>query len=123
MSSLIVIGPILFGFLIGLVVGTRIHKTEENSFKLTGGAIVAIIIGFYDGIFGPGTGSFFIFFFIRYLQVDFLHASALSKIANFMTNFAALSFFIPTGHVLFAIGFAMAAANIVGALVGVRAPF
>ena len=45
MSSLIVIGPILFGFLIGLVVGTRIHKTEENSFKLTGGAIVAIIIG------------------------------------------------------------------------------
>ena len=41
----IVIGPILFGFLFGLIVGTRIHKTEENSFKLTASAIVAILIG------------------------------------------------------------------------------
>ena len=76
--------------------------------------------GFYDGIFGPGTGSFFIFFFIRFLQVDFLHASALSKIGNFMTNLAALSFFIPTGHVLFALGLMMALANIAGSLLGVR---
>lgn len=80
----------------------------------------SVIIGFYDGIFGPGTGSFFIFYFIRYLKVDFLHASALSKIANFMTNFAALSFFIPTGHVLFGIGLIMAAANVLGAIVGVK---
>ncbi len=80
----------------------------------------SLLIGFYDGIFGPGTGSFFIFYFIRYLKVDFLHASALSKIANFMTNFAALSFFIPTGHVLFGIGLMMAVANVVGSLVGVK---
>ena len=78
------------------------------------------IIGFYDGIFGPGTGSFFIFYFIRYLKVDFLHASALSKIGNFMTNFAALSFFIPTGHVLFSLGLMMAVANVAGSLVGVK---
>ena len=74
------------------------------------------MIGFYDGIFGPGTGSFFIFYFIRYLKVDFLHASALSKIGNFMTNFAALSFFIPTGHVLFQLGLLMAVANVCGSL-------
>lgn len=80
----------------------------------------SLLIGFYDGIFGPGTGSFFIFYFIRYLKVDFLHASALSKIANFMTNFAALSFFIPTGHVLFGVGLIMAVANVVGSLVGVK---
>lgn len=80
----------------------------------------SLLIGFYDGIFGPGTCSFFIFYFIRYLKVDFLHASALSKIANFMTNFAALSFFIPTGHVLFGIGLMMAVANVVGSLVGVK---
>jgi uncharacterized membrane protein YfcA len=83
----------------------------------------SVLIGFYDGIFGPGTGSFFIFYFIRYLQVDFLHASALSKIANFMTNLAALSFFIPTGHVLFMVGAMMALANITGSLVGVRLAF
>ena len=64
--------------------------------------------------------SFFIFYFIRYLKVDFLHASALSKIGNFMTNFAALSFFIPTGHVLFQLGLMMAVANVAGSLVGVK---
>ena len=83
-------------------------------------AIGSFIIGFYDGIFGPGTGSFFSFFFIRFLQVDFLHASALSKIGNFMTNLAALSFFIPTGHVMFQLGLLMAIANIAGSLLGVR---
>ena len=79
-----------------------------------------LLIGFYDGIFGPGTGSFFIFFFIRYLKVDFLHASALSKIGNFMTNFAALSFFIPSGNVLFALGLLMAVSNVIGSIVGVK---
>ena len=83
-------------------------------------AIGSLAIGFYDGIFGPGTGSFFIFFFIRFLQVDFLHASALSKIGNFMTNLAALSFFVPKGHVMFQLGLLMASANIVGSLLGVR---
>lgn len=80
----------------------------------------SLLIGFYDGIFGPGTGSFFIFYFIRYLKVDFLHASALSKIANFMTNFAALSFFIPAGHIIFQYGLTMAVANVLGAIVGVK---
>ena len=83
-------------------------------------AIGSLAIGFYDGVFGPGTGSFFIFFFIRFLQVDFLHASALSKIGNFMTNLAALSFFVPKGHVMFQLGLLMASANIVGSLLGVR---
>ena len=82
--------------------------------------IGGLLIGFYDGIFGPGTGSFFIFYFIRYLKVDFLHASALSKIGNFMTNFAALSFFIPTGHVLFQLGLMMAVANVAGSIFGVK---
>lgn len=83
-------------------------------------ALGSVLIGFYDGIFGPGTGSFFIFFFIRFLHVDFLHASVFAKIGNFMTNLAALSFFIPTGHVLFGLGLMMAAANIIGSLLGVR---
>ena len=41
----IVVGPILFGFLFGLVIGTRIHRNEENSFKFTGSAVVALLIG------------------------------------------------------------------------------
>lgn len=51
---------------------------------------------------------------------EFAHASALSKIGNLMTNFAALSFFIPTGHVLFQLGLMMAAANVAGSVVGVK---
>jgi uncharacterized protein len=99
----------------------QVHFQQELSRKmLIIAGIGGLLIGFYDGIFGPGTGSFFIFFFIKYLKVDFLHASALSKIGNFMTNFAALSFFIPTGHVLFSLGLMMAVANVFGSLVGVK---
>ncbi len=99
----------------------QVHIQQEitNKMLLIAG-IGGLAIGFYDGIFGPGTGSFFIFYFIRYLKVDFLHASALSKIGNFMTNFAALSFFVPTGHVLFQLGLCMAVANVIGSLVGVK---
>ncbi|MCH7335868.1 TSUP family transporter [Acinetobacter sp. NIPH 2699] len=99
----------------------QVHVDQRITPKLLFfAAIGSLAIGFYDGIFGPGTGSFFIFFFIRFLQVDFLHASALSKIGNFMTNLAALSFFVPTGHVLFSLGLMMAVANIAGSLLGVR---
>ncbi|GAB3052041.1 TSUP family transporter [Acinetobacter apis] len=99
----------------------QVHAQLEITTKLLIFAgIGSLLIGFYDGIFGPGTGSFFIFFFIRVLGVDFLHASALSKIGNFMTNLAALSFLIPTGHVLVGIGLMMAVANVIGSVVGVR---
>ena len=99
----------------------QVHVQQEITKKvLILAGVGGLLIGFYDGIFGPGTGSFFIFYFIRYLKVDFLHASALSKIGNFMTNFAALSFFIPTGHVLFQLGLMMAVANVAGSLVGVK---
>ena len=99
----------------------QVHIQQEvtNKILLLAG-LGGLLIGFYDGIFGPGTGSFFIFYFIRYLKVDFLHASALSKIGNFMTNFAALSFFIPTGHVLLQSGLMMAVANVAGSLLGVK---
>ena len=99
----------------------QVHFQQSITTKtLVLAGVGGVVIGFYDGIFGPGTGSFFIFYFIRYLKVDFLHASALSKIGNFMTNFAALSFFIPTGHVLFSLGLMMAVANVAGSLVGVK---
>lgn len=99
----------------------QVHFEQSVTTKmLVLAGIGGLAIGFYDGIFGPGTGSFFIFYFIRYLKVDFLHASALSKIGNFMTNFAALSFFIPTGHVLFSLGLMMAVANVIGSIMGVK---
>ncbi len=75
-------------------------------------------IGFYDGVFGPGTGSFFVFALVRLLGWDFLHASAAAKRLNFATNVAALAWFIPHGHVVWALSLPMAVANIAGSSVG-----
>ena len=81
-------------------------------------ALIALVIGYYDGFFGPGTGSFFIFLLVRYLGMNFLSASATAKVLNFSTNLAALSFFSLTGAVLWKVGLLMAAANLFGALTG-----
>ena len=56
------------------------------------------VIGFYDGFFGPGTGSFLIFLFVRFFGFDFLHASAGAKVVNVATNLAALAYFVPNGY-------------------------
>jgi hypothetical protein len=77
-------------------------------------------LGFYDGFFGPGAGSFMIFAFVALFGLDFLRASAVAKLVNLSTNAAALTFFIPTGHVLWTIGLTMAVFNIMGAAVGAR---
>lgn len=75
-------------------------------------------IGFYDGFFGPGTGSFLIFLFVRWFGFDFLHASAAAKVVNVATNIAALAFFIPNAHLLPMLAVAMALANIAGSRFG-----
>ncbi|XZG69132.1 sulfite exporter TauE/SafE family protein [Chitinibacteraceae bacterium HSL-7] len=75
-------------------------------------------IGFYDGLFGPGTGTFLVFLFVRFLHFDFLRATACAKVVNLATNLAALAVFIPAKQVLFALAIPMAAANIAGAQVG-----
>jgi uncharacterized protein len=77
-------------------------------------------IGFYDGLFGPGTGSFLIFLFIHYLALDFLQASASAKFVNLATNIAALMYFVPSGNVLFEIAIPMALFNMLGAYTGTR---
>lgn len=94
-----------------------LHSGRGELFRalLLGGAI-----GFYDGFFGPGTGSFLIFLFVRFFGFDFLHASASAKVVNVATNLAALSYFVPAGHLLVNVALAMAAANIAGSLLGSR---
>ena len=77
-------------------------------------------IGFYDGFFGPGTGSFLIFVFVRWFGFDFLHASASAKIVNVATNLAALIFFLPNGYWLPALAVLMALCNVAGSLAGTR---
>ena len=79
---------------------------------------VGLVIGFYDGFFGPGTGSFFVFLLVRWLGYDFLHASASAKLLNTATNLAALLLFGLKGHVWWYFALVMAVSNVAGSLVG-----
>ena len=80
--------------------------------------LVGATIGFYDGLLGPGTGSFLIFAFVRWFGFDFLRASACAKIVNVTTNVAALSWFLPHGQWLAAAALVMAVCNVAGSFVG-----
>jgi len=81
---------------------------------------LGLLIGFYDGFFGPGTGSFLVFLLVRWMGYDFLHASASAKWLNTISNLAALSLFAWKGHVWWHYVLWMAVANVVGSLLGAR---
>lgn len=82
--------------------------------------VTGVVVGFYDGALGPGTGSFFVFALVGLLGYNFLEASAKAKMANWATNLAALVVFIPLGAVMWKVGLAMGAANMVGGYLGAR---
>jgi len=100
----------------GSVDQDRPHTALDTYWSLLLGAA----IGFYDGFFGPGAGSFLLFLFIRFFGFDFLRASAAAKIVNVATNGAALIYFSITGHVLWGVAVMLALFNVGGALVGSR---
>ena len=77
-------------------------------------------LGFYDGLFGPGTGSFLIFAFVGLFGLNFLSASASAKVINAATNLSAVLFFAATQHILYAAALPMAGCNVLGSLAGTR---
>lgn len=99
----------------GLAHAPRLLSGRQKRFF---GFLTGSMLGFYDGFFGPGTGAFLIFVFVRGFGYDFLHASASSKLVNVMTNFASLMFFVPVGAFFFKAAILMALCNIAGAVAG-----
>jgi uncharacterized membrane protein YfcA len=87
---------------------------------VTGVAVAGVGIAYYDGIVGPGTGTFLLIAFTSILGMDFVHASATAKAVNTGTNLGALVVFAAQGHVVWALGLAMAVCNIAGAQIGAR---
>jgi uncharacterized membrane protein YfcA len=79
-----------------------------------------LVIGFYDGLIGPGTGTFLVITLVGLLGYDFLQSSAKAKIVNFATNAGALILFIPHGAVLWVLGLILGAANVAGSYLGSR---
>ncbi|MCK6648164.1 MAG: TSUP family transporter [Bacteroidia bacterium] len=95
-------------------------KTLSLNKQLLYGSILGTVVGFYDGFFGPGTGSFFVLGFVVIMGFEFIEASAYSKVINCMTNIAALVVFIKQGNYIIELAILMAVFNISGSFVGTR---
>ena len=96
------------------------HQHDELPYgeALWKGIIAGLLIGFYDGFIGPGTGSFLVLVFITIIGFDFMHASAHAKVVNLATNFASIIYFSASGHILFQLALPMAACNMAGGYAG-----
>tara|TARA_A200000113_G_scaffold224987_1_gene244402 strand:- start:841 stop:1590 length:750 start_codon:yes stop_codon:yes gene_type:complete len=82
--------------------------------------VIVVLIGFYDGFFGPGTGSFFVLAFVIIKGISIMEATAITKLLNFASNFAAFIIFALKGYVIWELGLIMAIAQIGGANLGSR---
>lgn len=98
-----------------------IHRPRHRPEKATWlGMLIGAGLGFYDGFFGPGTGSFLIFLFVGVFGFDFLSASASAKVINLATNMASVIYFGWTGHIIYAYAIPMAICSVLGAAIGTR---
>ena len=115
---------VLLAVLLYTLVKKELGRTHAPRFSGVQEQVVAAgigaVIGFYDGFFGPGTGSFLLFGFVRFFQFDFLHASAATKLVNVATNLAAIVMLGGLGKISWALGLAMMIANIAGSHFGSR---
>lgn len=94
-------------------------KLSDSQEKLYG-LLIGAAIGFYDGFFGPGTGSFLIFIFIGIFGFNFLAASAAAKVVNVATNLSALLYFGYKGFILYEVAIPMAICSVIGSQLGTR---
>ena len=88
--------------------------------SLTFGLTAPVAIGFYDGIFGPGAGSFYMLAFVMLLGYGVVRATAHTKLLNFASNFGSLLLYSATGTVVWPLGLVMAGASLIGAQIGSR---
>ncbi len=101
---------------LGALHAPRLSGRAETGYAL----LVGTLIGFYDGFFGPGTGSFLIFAFVGLFGFNFLAASAAAKTVNLATNLSALVYFAATDNIIYRVALPMAACSIIGSFAGTR---
>lgn len=100
--------------------GQHIAKDISKRTQIWNAVLISVIVGFYDGFIGPGTGSFLVVAFIALMGFDFLHASANAKMVNLATNFGSICLFMLKGKIIWAIALPMAASNAFGGWLGAK---
>lgn len=101
-------------------VGQQENRRYSRQRELITAGLAGLGIGFYDGLIGPGTGTFLVMALVLGVGFDFLGASAHSKTVNVATNLGSLLVFIPVGAVLWGPALVMMVANIAGGITGAR---
>jgi uncharacterized protein len=120
--------PLLLGVLTVIAIYTFTKKSfgqhqikdfsQKKQFTLA--LIISVVIGFYDGFIGPGTGSFLVLAFVSVLGFDFLHASANAKMVNLATNFGSICLFVLKGKIIWVFAIPMAICNALGGFIGAK---
>jgi uncharacterized membrane protein YfcA len=95
-----------------------LHASRARFRPIVFALLFGCAIGFYDGFFGPGTGSFWTVACVALLGLDLRHATGYTKAANLASNLGSLVIFLFSGSVLFSVGAAMIAGQIIGAQLG-----
>lgn len=113
---------LLVAFAIYFIAAPGIGKFHSNALISPGlfACTIAPVLGFYDGFFGPGTGTFMAVAFVLLLGFDLLKATAYAKVLNFSSNLAALLFFLIFGQIYWDIGLAMLAGQLIGGKIGAK---
>lgn len=122
-----ILKPIILCVLVLVALFTYTRKTlgqqhDEIPYTeaLWKGIVAGLLIGFYDGFIGPGTGSFLVLVFITIIGHDFMHASAHAKMINLATNLASIIYFSFTGNIMFELAIPMAICNMAGGWAGTK---
>lgn len=97
----------------------RAHLVKQG-FRLTLGSLAGLVIGFYDGFFGPGTGTFLILIYASLMHYDFVQANGNTKVVNLASNVAALLTFAINGSVFLPLAIPGAVCGIVGNILGAK---
>tara|TARA_X000000368_G_scaffold198619_1_gene156787 strand:- start:28 stop:780 length:753 start_codon:yes stop_codon:yes gene_type:complete len=113
-----VIPVLLIGAAIFFITNKGPSSVNKNEKLLIVFNLIVFAIGFYDGFFGPGTGSFFVLAFIIIKGANIMESTAITKLLNLSSNFAAFLIFAFQGYVIWYLGLVMAVAQIAGAYTG-----
>ncbi len=111
---------LLIGFALYFLFSPRVSDLDSRQ-RLGEGAFALLVgtgVGFYDGFFGPGTGTFFTMGYVALLGYNLTRATAHTKLLNFSSNLAAVLFFMAGGHILWIAALPMAAGQAIGAWIG-----